>query len=301
MYTLPFDKPGRFWRGNLHTHSTISDGHRTPEDVCRLYEECGYDFIALTDHLMKAFNWQIADTRPFRTDSFTTIIGAELHAPATEFGSLWHILAVGLPLDFGPNNEGETGITLAQRALDAGAFVAIAHPGWYSLTEADALSLGQVHAVEVFNGTSVDHNDRPDGWHLLDILTGRGLRYTACATDDAHFNPERADMGLGWVMVKSESLEPDALLTALKAGHYYSSTGPQIFDIQVYPGDKVVVRCSPAERVFVLGESYFAREAHGPGLTEVTLNISTMKTRYLRVIVRDQRGGRAWSNPIWLD
>jgi hypothetical protein len=23
---LPFDKPGRFYRGNLHAHSTVSDG-----------------------------------------------------------------------------------------------------------------------------------------------------------------------------------------------------------------------------------------------------------------------------------
>ena len=26
MHALPFDKPGRFWKGNLHTHSTLSDG-----------------------------------------------------------------------------------------------------------------------------------------------------------------------------------------------------------------------------------------------------------------------------------
>lgn len=301
MNQLPFHQPGRFWRGNLHTHSTVSDGQRTPEQVCAIYRDLGYDFIALTDHFMRAFDWQIADTRPHRSADFTTLIGAELHAPATEFGSLWHILAVGLPLDFPPNAEGETGVTLAARALEAGAFVAIAHPGWYNLSEADALSLGPVHAVEVFNGTSVDHNDRPDGWALLDVLTARGHRYSAPATDDAHFNPDRADVGLGWTMVKSETLDPDALLAALKAGHFYSSTGPQIHDVALVPGEKVVVRCSPAERIFVLGEIYQARVAYGLGLTEATLDISGLKTRYLRVIVRDARGGRAWSNPIWLD
>ena len=38
-----FSRPGRFWRGNLHTHSTLSDGHRSPEEVCRFYAAAGYD------------------------------------------------------------------------------------------------------------------------------------------------------------------------------------------------------------------------------------------------------------------
>lgn len=29
----PFSAPGRFWRGNLHTHSTLSDGALSPEVV----------------------------------------------------------------------------------------------------------------------------------------------------------------------------------------------------------------------------------------------------------------------------
>ena len=63
-----------------------------------------------------------------------------------ENGELWHILAVGLPEDFAPSNtphflpvEGqETRPELAQLAREAGAFVAIAHPEWSGLSEADA-------------------------------------------------------------------------------------------------------------------------------------------------------------------
>ena len=32
----------------------------------------------------------------------------------------------------------------------------------------------------------------------------------------------------GWVMVKADSNDPDALVEALKSGAYYSSQGPQI-------------------------------------------------------------------------
>ena len=36
-----FTAKGRFWRGNLHTHSTRSDGVLSPEEVCRRYKAEG--------------------------------------------------------------------------------------------------------------------------------------------------------------------------------------------------------------------------------------------------------------------
>ncbi len=302
MQALPWDKPGRFWRGNLHTHSTVSDGRLTVEQVCQFYRENGYDFLALTDHFMERFGWQIADTRPHRTSAFTTLIGAELHADGIEFGGYpWHILAVGLPTDFAPTPDDEYGPALAQRALSAGAFVAIAHPEWYNLTESDALSLGKVHAVEVFNGTSMDHNDKPGGWSMLDILLARGHRYNALATDDAHFFPERDDHMLGWTMVKCENLSPEALLEALIAGHYYSSTGPAIHEVRV-TADSVFVRCSPAERIFVTGTAFTSSYAFGRGITEAEIPLGPLRryhSPFARITVRDRNGGRAWSNPFW--
>ena len=49
-----FRLPGRFLRGNLHTHSTASDGELAPGEVCRRYREAGYDFICLSDHFLPA-------------------------------------------------------------------------------------------------------------------------------------------------------------------------------------------------------------------------------------------------------
>ena len=48
-----FDPNKRFYKGNLHTHTTNSDGRRSPEDVLATYRAEGYDFIALTDHWKK--------------------------------------------------------------------------------------------------------------------------------------------------------------------------------------------------------------------------------------------------------
>ena len=219
-----FTEPGRFWRGNLHTHSTRSDGVLDPVEVCRRYRDQGYDFLALTDHFVGRYGYPIVDTLPMRTNSFTTILGAELHSGAMANGELWHILAVGLPTDFAPSHSPsfvpvagqESGPEIAARAVAAGAFVAIAHPQWSGLTIEDARSITAAHAVEIYNHGCAMGCDRPDGFMLADQLLTEGRRLTMIATDDAHFS--EPDFFGGWVMVKAEVNEPEALLTALKAG-----------------------------------------------------------------------------------
>ena len=52
MRIPPFSVPGRFWRGNLHTHSHLSDGALSPEHVVEAYKRAGYDFLQLSDHFL---------------------------------------------------------------------------------------------------------------------------------------------------------------------------------------------------------------------------------------------------------
>ncbi len=210
MTLSAFSAPGRFWRGNLHTHSDRSDGCLTPQEVCRRYRAEGYDFLALTDHFIGAYGYPITDTVPFREAGFTTILGAEIHSGAMANGELWHILAVGLPADFQPPHapgfspvEGqESGPEIAARARAAGAFVAIAHPQWSGLTLADARSLTAAHAVEIYNHGCATGCDRADGAAIADLLLSEGRRLSLVATDDAHFT--EPDHFGGWVMVKAE-------------------------------------------------------------------------------------------------
>lgn len=301
MKHLPFDRPGRFLRGNIHGHSTLSDGGFSVEDVCRLYEEAGYDFISVTDHFLPHYDFPLADTRHCRNGKFTTLIGAELHAGEIEMGGIWHLVAVGLPLDFAQPRDGETAAEIAKRAMETGAFVAAAHPAWYCLTERDLESLGPVHAIEIYNGVAVDHNDRAESWHITDTMLGRGNRYFAYAADDFHGVKNRHDFLRGWVWVKAEDNTPENLLESLKAGHFYSSTGPQIFDVQVRAGAEIVVRCSPVDEIFVTGKSSASVAAYGNGMIEATLDISNFKSPYGRITVRDAQGERAWTNPFWFD
>ncbi|MFF9870124.1 CehA/McbA family metallohydrolase [Streptomyces sp. NPDC013953] len=296
--SMPFDRPGRFWRGNLHTHSDQSDGAFSPEETVGYYRDAGYDFVALTDHFRAEYGFPVTDTRPLRSLEFTTLLGAELHAPRTEAGPSWHIVAVGLPLDFLPPKPGESGPELARRARDAGAFIGMAHPSASLLTAADAESLDAAHAVEVYNALAA-REDRGESWHLTDILLNRGRRLTAYAADDAHFQPQDPPGCAAWVHVRAASLDPDQLVAALKAGHFYSSTGPELYDVRL-EGGRITVRCSPARKVLLTGGVPGAQVIQGDALTECSLPVEMFGNGYCRVTVEDATGGRAWTNPIHL-
>ena len=300
-----FTAPGRFWRGNLHTHTTRSDGVLEPAEVVRRYRAEGYDFLALTDHFIGLYNYPLVDSVPFRGDGFTTLLGAELHSGGMENGELWHILAVGLPADFAPPHaphfevvEGmESGPDIAARAVAAGAFVAIAHPQWSGMTLADARSIEAAHAVEVYNHGCWAGCDRADGFGIADLMISGGRKLSLIATDDAHFY--EPDHFGGWVMVKAEENTPEALLAALKAGEFYSSQGPSIHAVRV--SEKwVEVDCSAAVSVIVQGFGQAARAVHGNSMTTARIGLERLhKSDWLRITVVDAAGKRAWSNPYW--
>ncbi|TKZ22147.1 PHP domain-containing protein [Shimia litoralis] len=306
MIPTAFTAAGQFYRGNLHTHSTLSDGVLDPSEVCRRYKAEGYDFISLTDHFIGTFGYPVADTRGFRDDAFTTILGAELHSGMMKNGELWHILAVGLPLDFAPSHSPsfspepgqETGPEIAQRARDVGAFVTVAHPQWSGLTLEDAMSVTAAHAVETYNHGCAIGCDRPDGFHTMELMLSAGRRVNLIATDDAHFS--EPDHFGGWVMVKSQANEPDMLLAALKSGAYYSTQGPELHHVEV-TDTEIIVECSAVASVIVQGHGAAARVQHGDSITTARIPLERFrKGEWLRVSVIDADAKRAWSNPIWL-
>jgi hypothetical protein len=67
--------------------------------VADFYRNAVYDFLALTDHFRQIYDFPVTDTQAQRSRSFTTLLGAELHALVTSKND-WHYVAVGLPLDF---------------------------------------------------------------------------------------------------------------------------------------------------------------------------------------------------------
>ena len=289
-----FSKAGTFYKGNLHCHSTNSDGQMSPARVCEFYRKAGYDFLCVSDHFIEQYDFPVTDTSTFRTEDFTTIIGAEVHSGLTEAGDIWHILAVGLPLDFAPTAKDESGPALAQRALDAGAFVALPHPEWYGITIRDGEAMPDgIHAVEMFN-VVCDAMGREGGSYLLDQLMTSGRNVGAIAVDDAHYY--RGDAGLGWTMVKANSKTPAAILSALKAGDYYASTGPEILHVES-DGENLFVECTPVDFIGLMGKGSAHTKMDGPGITRAMLPLKGFEGGWARLVLRDAKGKKAWGCP----
>ena len=100
-------------------------------------------------------------------------------------------------------------------------------------------------------------------------------------------------------MVKAEENTPDALLAALKAGHHYSSTGPDFRNITWGDGE-VVVESSAVSSVIVQGKGSASLAVHGASMTRTRVPLGRCASSpWLRVTIVDAAGKRAWSNPTY--
>src|SRR3954452_1562765 len=213
-----FATAGRWYRGNLHTHSDRSDGAAPPEQVLGEYRAAGYDFVVLTDHFEERWGWTVTDTTAARDASFTTLLGVELSSADWEDEDVYWVNAIGVPADFAPPGDGEAHAGAIRRAAEAGAYLVFLHPGLTNFLDFDRLPAELLDAVETYN-----HNcaavwpDQAEARYAVDALLGRGHRLHVTVGDDAHFEHPWDRFG-AWVQVRAERLDPDALLTALKAG-----------------------------------------------------------------------------------
>lgn len=300
-------REGRFFRGNLHCHSKRSDGLAEPEEVVGAYRVAGYDFLCISDHFEEGYGWEVVDTRPFRDEGFTTILGAELSSASWDDRLCYWAVAAGLPPDFEPPPPDDHAGAI-RRARDSGAFVVMLHPGINNLplAAADALpGIEAVHAVEVYN-----HNaamaaipDRDNGAYMLDGLLEGGRKVLVSAADDAHWGHPRDRFG-GWVEVWCDRLDPGALVECLKAGRYYSTQGPELRGM-ILDGGRLRVETSEAYAISLTTggdrwQSGAERHAEdGQPITEAEFDLAPFGGSYCRVIVVDEAGRRAWSNPVW--
>ena len=63
----------RYFKANLHTHSTISDGQLSPAEIKQAYKDLGYQILAITDHNI------IADHSDMNEPDFLMLTGVEVN------------------------------------------------------------------------------------------------------------------------------------------------------------------------------------------------------------------------------
>jgi hypothetical protein len=279
----------------------------------------GFDVVAITDH------WTL--THEPSTDHILVITGAELAAdPYGEALADSEILAIGIsdiPEDPG-GNRAKWGpidaytyktfpdLSAAARCIaDQGGVSFIAHPYWSGMPLETLMAVEGAHGIELFNSSAQRENARGDSSYVWDLCLDRGKRFWAFGTDDCHY--PGFDIGDAWTMVRAAERSEGAVLEALRQGHTYASAGPQIRDITV-DGSELEVRCSPARAVVMASryETGWAVMAGGRNRMEearvlerderglvVRARFSpSIELPHRRVVIEDEAGRKAWSNPI---
>lgn len=81
-FNAPAESSGRWWKGNLHTHTLWSDGNDYPEMVAAWYKDQGYDFLSISDHnvMLEGEKWTDAATNrggPQALEKYLARFGAD--------------------------------------------------------------------------------------------------------------------------------------------------------------------------------------------------------------------------------
>ena len=285
----PFSSPGIWLKGNLHTHSSRSDGDLAPDEVVNWYADRGYDFLAITDHRTRT----IVD--PPEGDRLTLIPSMEFDLWEEVTGFEFHVLGIGIK-SIDESLRGESlRQTVAEIKSDGGLAI-LAHPHWHGLTTDVVLNCDGLDGMEVFNATTEDMNGKGESGYLWDSLLDGGMDLLGVAVDDAHWRGD--DSGKAWIMAKAIDGGPEAILEAIGKGSFYSTQGPEIHDFTV-TRDGAQARSSPVSEIRFISQRSLGRRVRSDGDLMETADYSFRgREKYVRLVCIDKDGKMAWSNPI---
>lgn len=271
-YLLP--KDGNFYKANLHSHSTDSDGRISPEELAEGYRNHGYSVLAITDHR------KMPDRSSLCTEDFLVLNGYEFnHVPYPMRGRSIHMNLIAkdqknlnlAPLE--PFPEGKECVNdpeftakinnMIKTANEAGFLTIYNHMRWSHDTEADALGYDGFFAMEVFNYFSEVLGVEEYNVSTFASMIRAGKKIFAVMADDNHNLTQSPKAGLsgldrwdtsfgGWVQIKAPELKYDTIISALEAGNFYASQGPEIHELYIKDGNTLHISCSPAQSIAVI-------------------------------------------------
>lgn len=330
-YLLP--EKGQLYKANLHCHTTISDGMKTPEEIKDLYMKKGYSIVAFTDHNAFIPHNDLTD------EQFLALNGMEIDV-VSMYGSHeeyevkrcdFSLIALGADTIFQPlwhrrlyqeqirdeikaliqTDENETNYRrsytaecisyLMQTARKKGFYVILNHPtlsreGYMNYTRYDGM-----HAIEMFNGSSIQMGHDDFNPRVYDDILNAGKRIYGVGGDENHNvapdDSRYSDSGLAWTTIKADKLDYRTITKAMEDGHFYSTEGPEIYEMYV-EDDKLYVKFSEAVHVIChsqhrVGQRLFAPE--GETITEVTFGFNKDWGNF-RIVITDEKGRRACTN-----
>ncbi|MBR5506491.1 MAG: PHP domain-containing protein [Clostridia bacterium] len=335
LYLIP--KDGNFYKANLHCHSTISDGQKTPEEIKEIYKRHGYSVVAYTDHDMLIPHHDLTD------DTFLALTGIEygVEQPTdkpdqymkvchlccialekeNEIQPMWHRSKYITTVNAWTNREfvkfdetkpdyerryGSEGITeMMNIARDEGFFVTYNHPVWSQENYPEYMGYSGMHAMEIFNGGSHAAGFDEENFRVYDDMLKGGKKICCIGADDNHSTSEDSpytDSFRAFTMIKSPDLEYRNITKALEDGNFYSSQGPEIYELYVEDG-KVHVECSPAVKIYCNHGGRYAQVRYPENEEFITSAVFDIPEDfgYFRITVMDKTGKRACTNAYFTE
>ena len=278
-----------WFRGNLHTHTTRSDGSRPPEDVIADYDSRGYDFLAISDHdiLVKLDSYQTQT-------SMTLIPAVEVTARGP------HVLQVNAAAWIEPHPNRQWVIDEINKQ---GGVSVLNHPNFEAhfnhFPQEQMESLEGYHGIEIYNGVI----ERLPGVALAtdrwDRLLTAGHAVWGFAHDDSHLP---IDVELAWNMVQTENCTVEDITAALKAGNFYGSTGVTITNVAA-EGATVRVETKDAQRIRFISNAGVIRSTVDSAEATFTLPESpddAAQLGYIRAECYGAGGRMAWTQPFFI-
>ena len=239
----------RWYRGDFHTHTTLSDGKMTPEQATRLAEEVGLDFFVATEHNTLPSAWP--------KSRLLVIPGAELTSHSR---GDWN--AIGLTqsidywsnVDFGRLERTEEDFTarmnqLREQVGALGAIRSLNHPliGRFAW-KAPGTLLSGVDALEIWQTPVMKSHLAPNEGALLlwTILWNAGYQLSGIGGSDTHYFPHEPFhegeqpqvIGDPATCVWAPKLTAAHILQGVRNRHVYVTRGPQL-EAQIQVGEPI--------------------------------------------------------------
>ncbi len=295
MRANPFRCPGRWLQTAIHVHTTNSDGRVSPEEALRTYAAAGYEVMVFGDHDLV--------TVPDETAGMLVVPGAEWAARFPDEPAGMHFMAVGMRAGQAEAMAGLKNDPYAMADALTGLcdYLVLAHPYWSALTAELIARLPEMPALEVYNHGCELEDALGLSHYVWDQLLARGGRWDAVAVDDAHW---RIDDACGArVMVKAADRTRAGVIDALRAGLFYSTTGPEVVDVEFLGPRHLAVTTSPAASILFRCNGSLGSGLHAATDAPVTQAEHELpdRARFVRVEVTDAAGRKAWTNPFYLD
>jgi hypothetical protein len=273
-----------FWlRGNLHTHSTRSDGKDAPQDMVRRYAELGYDFLMLSDHDV----WG----RPEDLDPCGLVLlrGAEICAGRP------HVLCVGGKSMAAARDDHQG---LLNDITRRGGLAILCHPNWeddFNHYPYEVLAMLDNYAgIEIFNGVCIDLTGSHMATDKWDRLLGRGRKVWGYGNDDAH---RISQTGRVANVVRVRQRTARAVEKALRTGSFYVSSGVRIESIRC-EGPVLRLRAPDADQIAVFGNLGTRLGIFdGP---ELTFDVSEVASPSIRIECYGRGDRTAWTQPFFI-